>query len=120
MTDGRPTESNGVAFPRLDASDLAALKPLAIGCSFEDGQTVFRAGDADVDLFVVESGSIEIRNPDDENRLIVTHGPGQFTGDIALLTRRPVMVTAVARGRTNLLRVPNPRLREMLNKIPLI
>jgi thioredoxin reductase (NADPH) len=118
MIDGPPTESNAIAFPRLDARDLAELKPLAVSCSFEDGQTVFRAGDANLDLYVVESGAIEIVNPADDNRHIVTHGPGQFAGDIDLLTRRPVIVTAIARGSTILMRIPGPRLREMLNKIP--
>jgi len=118
VTGGGPgTSSNIVAFPKLDTSDLAALAPLAELCSFEDGQTVFRAGDADLDLFVVESGAIEILNPSD-NSHIVTHGPGQFAGDIDLLTRRPVIVTGVARGLTRLMRVPGERLREMLNKVP--
>jgi thioredoxin reductase (NADPH) len=118
MNDDPPTETDKIAFPRLDASDLAAIKPLAISCSFEDGQTVFRAGDADLDLFVVESGAIEILNPSNENQHVVTHGPGEFAGDIDLLTRRPVLVTCIARGRTTLMRVPGPRLRETLNKIP--
>src|SRR5256885_741970 len=120
MTDGSLTLSDAIAFPRLDASDLAALKPLAESCTFEDGQAVFRAGDADLDLFVVESGAIEILNASDDNRHVVTHGPGQFAGDIDLLTRRPVIVTGVARGRTRLLRVPGARLRELLNKVPVL
>src|SRR6266568_3326346 len=101
-----------IAFPTLDAADMAALKSLATSCSFEDGQTIFRAGDADLDLFVVESGAIEIINPSDDNRHVVTHGPGQFAGDIDLLTRRPVIVTGIARGQTKLMRVAGPRLRE--------
>ena len=108
-----------VAFPKLNASDLAALAPLADRCSYEDGQIVFRAGDADLDLFVVESGAMEIHNPLD-GRIIVTHGPGQFAGDIDLLTRRPVIVTGIARGPTRLMRVPGLRLREMLNKVPFV
>jgi thioredoxin reductase (NADPH) len=107
-----------LAFPRLDESELAALRPLATPCSFEDGQTVFRAGDADLDLFVVESGAIEILNPAEGDRHVVMHTPGQFAGDIDLLTRRPVIVNAVARGRTRLMRVPGPRLRELLTKVP--
>src|SRR5262245_50278452 len=105
------TVSDSIAFPQLTGDDLALLKPLAIPCSFEDGQTVFSAGSADLDLFVVESGAIEILNPSNENRHVVTHGPGQFAGDIDLLTRRPVIVTGVARGRTRLMRVPGGRLR---------
>ena len=89
-----------VAFPQLTDAEIAVIKPLARVCDYADGETVFRAGQADIDLFVVESGAIEIHNPTDGHRLIVTHGPGQFSGDIDLLTGRPVIVTAVARGQT--------------------
>jgi thioredoxin reductase (NADPH) len=112
------TERYAIAFPVLNATDLAALRPLATSCSFDDGQLVFQAGQADLDLFIVETGGIEIVNPADDNRHVVTHGPGHFAGDIDLLTRRPVVVTGIARGPTRLLRVGGPRLREMLNKIP--
>ena len=107
-----------IAFPPLDAGDLASLRPMAEICEFTDGQIIFKAGDADLDLFVVESGGIEIVNPSDNNRHVVTHGPGQFAGDIDLLTRRPVIVTAIARGPTRLMRVPGMRLHEVLNKLP--
>jgi len=118
MTDESATSSDTIAFPRLDAGDLASLKRLATSCSFADGQTIFRAGEPDLDLFVVESGGIEILNPSDENRHIVTHGPGQFAGDIDLLTGRPVIVTGIARGKTQLMRIASARLREILNKVP--
>ena len=118
MAAGAETISNPIAFPKLDTGDLELLKPHGESVSYTDGQTVFRAGDADLDLFVVESGGLEIINPSDGNNHIVTHGPGQFAGDIDLLTRRPVIVTGIARGPTRLLRVPGARLRELLNKIP--
>ena len=110
--------SDALAFPQLDESDLAALKRLAQQRTCEDGEAVFHAGDADLDLYVVESGAIDILNPADGNRHIVTHGPGHFAGDIDLLTRRPVIVNAVARGHTELMRITGARLREVLNKIP--
>jgi thioredoxin reductase (NADPH) len=69
-------------------------------------------------LYVVESGAMEILNPAQNNRSVVTHGPGQFSGDIDLLTGRPPIVTAVARGRTHLTRIAGARLREMLTKLP--
>ena len=118
MPETPTNTSNELAFPRLSDADLSALRPLATSCAFEDGQSVFRAGDADLDLFVVESGAIDILNPADDDKLIVTHGPGEFAGDIDLLTRRPVIVNAVARGATRLIQVPGARLREVLNKVP--
>lgn len=117
MSDN-PSTSNPTAFPRLEAHDIEILRGLAETVSFSDGQIVFHAGDVDLDLFVVETGGIEILNPADGNRIIVTHGPGQFAGDIDLLTHRPVIVTGVAKGETNLLRIPNSRLHEILSRVP--
>src|SRR5580698_160446 len=99
-----------VAFPRLTSGEIALVKPLATACDYADGETIFRAGQADIDLYIVESGQMEILNPTDDHRLIVTHGPGQFSGDIDLLTGRPVIVTAVARGATRLWQVPGSHL----------
>lgn len=79
---------------------------------------MFRAGQADLDLFVVEDGAVDILNPSDEDRRVATHHPGEFAGDIDLLTRRPVIVNAIARGKTRLLRVPSGKLRELLTRVP--
>src|SRR5438270_11987078 len=106
------------AFPRLSSAELALVKSLATASDYADGETIFRAGQADIDLYIVEAGAIEIRNPTDGERLIVTHGPGEFSGDIDVLTGRPVIVTAVAQGATRLWRVPNSQLRALLNRVP--
>src|SRR5688500_15851253 len=107
-----------LAFPKLDDGELRMLQRMATTQTYADGDVRFRAGDAAIDLFVVKSGAIDIRNPTNEGRLIVTHQPGEFAGDIDLLTRRPVIVTAVARGPTVLLRVASNKLHEVLNAIP--
>src|SRR6267378_2109108 len=107
-----------VAFPHLSAAELAVLKPLATARDYADGETVFRAGQADIDFYVVESGRIDILNPTDGNRVLATHEPGQFSGDIDLLTGRPVIVTAVARGASRIWRVPGSHLRAVLNRVP--
>ena len=116
MPDINTPAVNQIAFPTLDKSELDHLRPLAEECEFEDGQAVFRAGDADLDLFIVETGKIEIINPSDNNRHVVNHTAGQFAGDIDLLTRRPVLVTGIARGKTKLMRIVSARLREILTK----
>lgn len=91
-------QNEEVAFPQLTSAELAMVKPLATVCEYADGEIIFRAGQADISLYIVESGQIEIQNPIDGHRIIVIHEPGQFSGDIDLLTGRPVIVTAVARG----------------------
>jgi thioredoxin reductase (NADPH) len=111
-------QTEETAFPRLTSAELALVKPLAKPCDYADGAVVFRAGQPDIDLYVVESGRMEIRNPTNGDRLIAVHEPGQFSGDIDVLTGRPVIVTAVAKGPTRLLCVPNSQLRSLLNRVP--
>jgi thioredoxin reductase (NADPH) len=112
------THTEQVAFPQLTEAELAVVRPLATAREYADGEVVFRAGQADIDLYIVESGQIEIQNPSDGHSVIVVHEPGQFSGDIDLLTRRPVIVTAVARGQTRVLCVPGDHLRTLLNRVP--
>ena len=99
---------------------MEMLSSIATVCECQDGDIVFKAGDADIDFYVVESGQMDILNPIDGNRVVAVHRPGQFAGDIDILTRRRVIVTAVAHGPTRLLRVPGTKLRKLLNTIPKI
>jgi thioredoxin reductase (NADPH) len=107
-----------VAFPKLTPAEIALVEPLAQKEQYADGDVIFRAGQDEIDLFVVQSGEIEIRNPADSDRVVVTHGPGQFSGDIDLLTGRPVIVSAIARGPTSVLRIAHSHLRPLLNRVP--
>jgi thioredoxin reductase (NADPH) len=107
-----------VAFPQLSTAELAVLKPLATAHDYRDGETIFHAGQADIDWYVVDSGKIDILDPTDGNRVLVTHEAGQFSGDIDLLTGRPVIVTGVARGHCRVWRVPGSQLRTLLNRVP--
>ncbi|OWK47239.1 FAD-dependent oxidoreductase [Fimbriiglobus ruber] len=111
-------DEDRTAFPALTAAEFRHLKLLAEAIAYPDGAPVFRAGDAEFDLFVVEDGAIEIRNPADDSEIIVTHHPGQFAGDIDLLTGRPPIVSGFARGPTRLLRVPFAKVRTLLNRVP--
>jgi len=106
------------AFPRLTQAELALLAPLAKAVLYADGETVFKVGDANIDLCVIESGRLDILNPTDGGRVVVTHEAGGFAGDIDLLTGRPVIVTAIARGETRVLRVSGDHFRALLNRVP--
>lgn len=112
------SQTEVTAFPRLTSAEVALVTPLAKPCDYADGDIIFRAGQPDIDLYIVESGQVEIRNPADRDRLITVHEPGHFSGDIDVLTGRPVIVTAVAKGPTRLLCVPNSQVRSLLNRVP--
>jgi len=106
------------AFPRLDPAELALVAKLGREQQLADGETAFVAGDADIDFCVVLEGALDVVNPSDHDKRVATHGPGEFAGDIDLLTRRPVIVTARACGATKVVRVPGGQLRRLLNVVP--
>ena len=69
-------ETEEIAFPLLTDAERALVTPLARPCEYADREVIFRAGQPDIDLYVVESGGMEIRNPNDGDRLITVHEAG--------------------------------------------
>jgi thioredoxin reductase (NADPH) len=108
-----------VAFPKLNEPEIECLAGLAKVCSFEDGELVFQAGQRGLPFYVVESGEIAIVDESRaEPKTIVVHGPGEFTGDVSLLTDRPAAVSAYARGRCRAYCVSQADLRRVIQEIP--
>lgn len=69
--------------------------------TFEDGETVFREGDEDVFLYVVVSGTVDIRKEGElVTTTIVSFSEGEMFGELALIEQRPRSATAVAVGAT--------------------
>ena len=106
------------AFPTLDPDEIDLLRPLGSEEDYPDRTTLFKAGTRDIDFLIVLSGGIDILNPTDADALIVTHSANHFVGDIDMLTRRPVIITAVTRGETRILRIKGAGLRKLLNTVP--
>jgi thioredoxin reductase (NADPH) len=112
------TATDEQAFAHLDESEMKLVRKFAKVEHYQDHQPILHVGDADIDFFVCETGGIRVLNPTDNNSEITVHGPGGFLGDIDLLTRRPVVVSAEAAGPTTLLRLPGDKLRKALNTMP--
>jgi thioredoxin reductase (NADPH) len=108
-----------LAFPRLGEDEIRALAGMADLCSFEDGEALFHAGERGLSLYVVESGGVAIIDESgDAPRTVVVHGPGEFTGDVSLLTDRPAAISAYARGATRAYCVGPDDLRRVIQEIP--
>jgi len=107
------------AFPTLSEDELACMAELGTPRSFRDGEVLIDIGDLDFPLHAVRSGEIVIQESSTgEPREVVVHGPGQFSGDVSMLTGRPALVSAVARGATEVYEVPAARIRQLLNECP--
>ena len=107
------------AFPTLTEAELACVAQMGALRSFRDGDVLVEIEDRDFPFYVVRSGEIVIlESSTGEPREVVVHGPGQFSGDVSMLTGRPALVSAVARGETEVYEVPAAKVRQLLNDIP--
>jgi thioredoxin reductase (NADPH) len=108
------------AFPKLSEAEvesLAGLEPTV--CSFKDGDAVFQVGQRGVPFYVVISGEIAIVDESGpEAKTLVAHGRNGFTGDVSLLTDRPAIVSAYARGAVQAYCVSQSELRRVIQEIP--
>ncbi len=108
-----------LAFPTLSEAEIDCLAGLSKVCSFEDGEAIFLAGQRGLPFYVVESGEIAIVDESNaEPRTIVVHGPREFTGDVSLLTDRPAVISAYARGACRAYCVSQAELRQVIQEIP--
>src|SRR5256885_14304281 len=110
-----------VAFPTLTEEQLAEFGQCTQGVlhSYEDGQTLFSVGERDFKFFIVKSGEVEIvDHSGDQPKTVTVHRKGQFTGDVSHLTGNPAVVSAIARGDTEVYEVSGDVLRRILNQCP--
>ncbi len=110
-----------VAYPRLNEDQIAALQRCTDASlkQYRAGQKLFEVGDRDFKFFVVKSGRIEIQDESGETTVTITvHMPGEFTGDVAHLTGRPSIVSAIARVDCEVYEVSTEGVRQILNRCP--
>jgi len=68
------------------------------------GEVLFREGDAGDFMYVIQSGTVEIRRKvGDHERVLAVLPPGEFLGEMALINARPRSATAVVRDPARLL-----------------
>ena len=107
------------SFPTLDTAELALLEPFGRRQEVEAGDYLYRAGDVGYDFFVVLSGRVEIvLDAEGERRLITTHGPGKFLGELNLLTGQRVFLSSRVVESGDVLAVPVESFRKIIATQP--
>ena len=84
------------AFPVLTARADRSHPPLGRVRKVQRGEILFEPNDTAVPFFVLLSGSMEIVQPNlDGERPVATHAPGEFTGEMTMISGQRCLV----RGR---------------------
>ena len=93
------TLASGVerVFPTLTPAQVKRIAVHGQARPIRPGEVLIEAGERVVPFFVVTAGRIEIVRPSGTaETLVAVHGPGQFTGEVNMLSGRPALVRARA------------------------
>ena len=100
------------AFPALTDRQMARIAALGRERDLADGENLWEAGDRNRPLFVILDGEVEIFLG--AVRVVTVAKKGAFTGDVDLLSGRPVVASGRARGSARVLELPPARLRDLV------
>jgi thioredoxin reductase (NADPH) len=102
-------------FPALSEAQIARLARVGVEKNLEAGELLFDQGQANVPMYVVLEGEIEVVHPRGTVEEPVTvHERGEFTGEMSMLTDRKTLVRGRARSATRVLRVMPAELHRLV------
>ncbi|WP_250008906.1 cyclic nucleotide-binding domain-containing thioredoxin-disulfide reductase [Actinoplanes sp. M2I2] len=102
------------AFRTLDEAQFARAAAYGRPERVDEGRIVFDVGDDDADLLLVESGGIEVLQDDLDGEPILRAGPGQFVGELNLLTGQSRILRARVAAAGLVHRVPARQFRLLM------
>lgn len=107
--------SEATAYPVLDDGQLARLRRYGTTRPVMAGEVLFSPADAGYDLLAVLSGEVVVLNESRGASVeFARHGPGQFAGELNLLTGQRPFLTARATTDGAVLALTPAQLREVL------
>jgi thioredoxin reductase (NADPH) len=101
-------------FPVLNAREIERLKRFGEPRSYKAGDVVVQAGKTTEGLLLILSGHMRMAPHNAPGAAIVTHGPGEFQGELAQLSDRPSLVDGTAVDDIQAIVIPPPRLRDLM------
>jgi len=103
-------------FFSLEPAEIERVRRFGMCRVFQQGEALANVGQVAQGLTIVLSGDVDVlqRLPTGGHRLIVTHKPGSFMGELAQLAGKPALIDAVAKSQVHALVIPTDQLRALL------
>jgi CRP-like cAMP-binding protein len=87
---------------------------------FEPEEVVFHKGSAGLDLYIILSGRVAIRDPDAGGRTVAVMGPGDTPGDIAFIDSSERSMDAVSEASTRVAVLSQEDFFELVAENPIV
>src|SRR5580692_4758369 len=106
------------AFPVLTVSQISSLRPFGATRTARAGEILIEMGDTIAGLFVVLQGTTSILDRANDDKVLRTSGPGEFNGELGLITGQRAFVACIVNEPTTLLFIQSSSVHEIIATIP--
>ena len=106
------------AFPTLKVTQIALLRPFGDTRAIAAGDVLIEAGEPVPGLFVILEGRTASVDRANDDQVIRTSGPGEFNGELGVLTGQRALVACIAQTDGTALFVPSAAVAEIIATIP--
>jgi monoamine oxidase len=103
-------------FAAVPSGELSSLATMFGRVTFADGEALFRAGDRATQMFVIESGEVEVRHGDET--VVAVLGRGRSVGEYGAFQQGYRTATVLARGDCRALALDYDRFNRFLLAFP--
>ena len=103
-----------IAFPTLSKAEIEILRRTGEETILPDRAAFWNPGDTDFCFFVILDGGCIVCDSIESGEMVAYHKPGEFTGDVDMMTGRPAPVGAYADGETRVLRMSADDVRKLV------
>lgn len=108
-------DPNTQAFPTLTPAQIDRIRPLGRVRSVHSGEVLFEPGRDTTPFYVLLSGELSILQGSlDGERIIVKHGPGEFSGEISMISGQRSLVRGVVTEPGEFLELDNDAMRVLV------
>jgi CRP/FNR family transcriptional regulator, cyclic AMP receptor protein len=102
-------------FSRLSGKQLSAIASIADEVELKPGKQLTAEGARGREFFVLLDGSADVRR---KGKKVNAMGPGDFLGEISLLTHVPRTATVTTNEATRALVIRGPEFRALMRRMP--
>jgi small-conductance mechanosensitive channel/CRP-like cAMP-binding protein len=104
-------------FEPLSTQEKEAVASSAIKTVYAPGESILRRGDPGDSMFIVCSGRVEVRlrGSDGNAQQVAELGPGNFFGEMALLTGEPRNADVIAADEVGILEIKKDVIQQLLD-----
>lgn len=102
-------------FPRLPEESIQQFLPYGQEREVQSGDILFRQGDHDYCFYIVLEGQIQVsKQVGSKSQILTVHQPGEFTGEITMLSGDPAIATGTVIQAGRVLQIQPQAFRQVM------